>query len=147
LLGGVLAVLLAWRASTGAIAVDRVTARKDEVFYWVTILVSNTLGTALGYFVATTANLGFERGALVFAALIACVAVAYRFTAAPRSVLFWAAYVLTRPLGATLGDTLTKPRDAGGLDLGRVWSSLAIGAVMILLIRNVARRERLAAEP
>jgi uncharacterized membrane-anchored protein len=147
LLGAVLAVLLAWRASAGAIAVDRVTTRKDEVFYWVTILVSNTLGTALGDFVATTADLGFERGALVFAGLIACVALAHRFTAAPKSVLFWAAYVLTRPLGATLGDTLTKPRDAGGLDLGRVSSSLAIGAVMVLLIGSVTRRERQAAEP
>jgi uncharacterized membrane-anchored protein len=146
LLGVVLAVLFAWRASTGAIAVDRVTTRKDEVFYWVTILVSNTLGTALGDFVATTADLGFERGALVFAGLLACVALAHRFTAAPRSALFWSAYVLTRPLGATLGDTLTKPRDVGGLDLGRVSSSLAIGAVMIVLIGTVTWRERNATE-
>src|SRR5438132_4711875 len=105
----VLAVLVVWRHATGAIRVDRITARKDEVFYWLTILVSNTLGTALGDFVATTAGLGFERGSLVFAGLIALVAVARYSTTLPGTVLFWAAYALTRPLGATLGDTLTKP--------------------------------------
>ncbi|MDQ6926956.1 MAG: hypothetical protein M3154_12075, partial [Candidatus Eremiobacteraeota bacterium] len=102
-LGVVLAILFAWRATTGTIAVDHITSRTNEIFYWVTILVSNTLGTALGDFVATTAGLGFERGALVFAALLALVAAAYFFTSISRSVVFWAAYVLTRPLGATLG--------------------------------------------
>ena len=105
----VIAMLVVWRHATGAIRVDRITARKDEVFYWLTILVSNTLGTALGDFVATTAGVGFERGSLVFAGLIALVAVARYSTTLPGTVLFWAAYVLTRPLGATLGDTLTKP--------------------------------------
>ena len=131
---GVLAILFVWHRSTGAIQFEHITRRKDEVFYWVTILVSNTLGTALGDYVATDTGLGFERGALVFAGLIALVAAAHFFTKIPGSVLFWAAYVLTRPLGATLGDTLTKPRAEGGLSLSSITSSLVIAAVMIVLI-------------
>jgi uncharacterized membrane-anchored protein len=134
LFGVVIAVLAIWRSSTGRIVFDEITSRKDEVFYWVTILVSNTLGTALGDFVATTAGMGFEKGALVFAGLIAIVSAAHFFTRAPDSLLFWAAYVLTRPLGATLGDTLTKPHAEGGLDLGRIASSLVIAAAMVILI-------------
>jgi uncharacterized membrane-anchored protein len=123
----VIAVLLIWRAVSGSISVDRITTRANEFFYWLTILVSNTLGTALGDFTATTTGLGFERGALVFGALLAVVAAA-RFTKIPGAVLFWAAYVLTRPLGATLGDTLTKAHDAGGLNLDRISSSVVICA-------------------
>jgi uncharacterized membrane-anchored protein len=144
LLGLVVAVLVAWRRVTGSIAVDRISTRKNELFYWVTILISNTLGTALGDFVATSAGMGFERGALVFAGLIALVALAHLFTRAPASVLFWAAYVLTRPLGATLGDTLTKPFAEGGLNIGRIAASLALAGVMVALIavgsRMAARR-------
>jgi uncharacterized membrane-anchored protein len=135
----VVAILFVWRLSTGAIAFDRITTRRDEVFYWLTILVSNTLGTALGDFVATTTGLGFEGGALVFAALIAIVAGANYLTRIPTSILFWSAYVLTRPLGATLGDTLTKPLSQGGLDLSRITSSLVILAVMVLGIIVVWR--------
>ena len=138
----VIALLAAWRYSTGAIRVDQITTRKDEVFYWVTILISNTLGTALGDFVATTTGLGFERGALVFAGLIALVALAHSFTSLPDTVLFWAAYVLTRPLGATLGDTLTKPPPEGGLGLGRINSSLVIAAAMVVLIAVTSLRKR-----
>jgi len=142
LLAGVVALLIAWRRTTGAVAFDRITSRTDEIFYWVTILVSNTLGTALGDFVATTAGLGFERGAIVFAGLIALIGLATAFTRAPRSLLFWAAYVLTRPLGATLGDTLTKPLADGGLALGRVTSSIAIAIAMVVLIVATARLSR-----
>jgi uncharacterized membrane-anchored protein len=141
LLGAVIAVLAIWRRVTGHIAYDVVTSREDEIFYWVTILVSNTLGTALGDFVATTTGLGFELGALVFAALIALVAVAHFFTRIPANLLFWAAYVLTRPLGATLGDTLTKPPAEGGLGLGRFTSSLAIAAVMMVLVAASSLRK------
>jgi uncharacterized membrane-anchored protein len=130
----VIAVLIMWHFSAGKIEIDNITTRKNEFFYWLTILISNTLGTALGDFTATTTGLGFERGALVFAGLIALVAAAHYFTGIPDSVLFWTAYILTRPLGATLGDTLTKPRGDGGLDLGRITSSVAIAAVMIVLI-------------
>jgi uncharacterized membrane-anchored protein len=140
--GAVIAVLLIWRYSAGAIAVDQVTTRKDEIFYWVTILVSNTLGTALGDFVATSAALGFEGGALVFAGLIALVAVAYYITSLPMSVAFWAAYVLTRPLGATLGDTLTKPPAEGGFGLGRFMSTFVIALLMILVIAVTSLRKR-----
>lgn len=127
---GVIVVLFIWRRVTGAIEFENITTRKNEVFYWLTILVSNTLGTALGDFVATSAGLGFERGALVFAGLIALVAGIYLLTDLPTSILFWAAYILTRPLGATLGDTLTKPHLEGGLDLSRITSSLIIAALI-----------------
>lgn len=147
LLAAVIAILLVWRASTGAIKVDDITSRKNELFYWVTILVSNTLGTALGDFAATDAGLGFQRGALVFAGLIAIVALAFYFTRIPRSVLFWAAYVLTRPLGATLGDTLTKPLDAGGFNLSRISSSLVMAVAMVVLIAVTSLRRRPAAGP
>ena len=142
LLALVVAVLVAWRATTGEIAVDRVTTRPNEVFYWLTILVSNTLGTALGDFVATTTGLGFERGALVFAGLIALVAAAHFLTRLPTSVLFWAAYVLTRPLGATLGDTLTKSPAEGGLGIGRIASSLVIAAALAVVVALTLRRPR-----
>lgn len=142
----VLVVLAAWHFTTGKIEVDRILTRTDEIFYWVTILVSNTLGTALGDFTATTAGLGFERGALVFASLIALVGAARLFTKIPASVLFWVAYVLTRPLGATLGDTLTKPHDQGGLALGRITSSLVIAAVMVVVIALTSQRKSASEE-
>jgi uncharacterized membrane-anchored protein len=147
LLLGVVVILVVWRCATGTIAVDHITRRPNEVFYWLTILVSNTLGTALGDFVATDTGLGFERGALVFGALIAAVAALHYFTELPDSWLFWAAYVLTRPLGATLGDTLTKPRAEGGLDLGRIISSGVIAAVMVVVITLQVRRERVPGAP
>ena len=128
----VLVILFAWRRVRGRVEFENITDRTDEIFYWVTILVSNTLGTALGDFAASDTGLGFERSALVFSALIALVAGAHFFTKAPASVLFWSAYVLTRPLGATLGDTLTKPREEGGLDLSRLSSSFVIAALMVL---------------
>jgi uncharacterized membrane-anchored protein len=137
----VIVVLLAWRRMTGTIAADHIETRENEIFYWLTILVSNTLGTALGDFVATSTGLGFERGAFVFAGLIAVVALFHSLTRFSPSVLFWAAYVLTRPLGATLGDTLTKPRTEGGLDLGRISSSLVIAAGMVVLIAATSLRK------
>jgi uncharacterized membrane-anchored protein len=142
LFGVVIAVLVGWRAATGAIKVDDVTTRKNEIFYWVTILVSNTLGTALGDFVADDAGLGFQKGALVFAGLIVVVGLLHLFAKAPRSIVFWAAYVLTRPLGATLGDTLTKPSEEGGLNLGRISTSVAMAAAMVLLVAVTSLRRR-----
>lgn len=139
---GVLLILFIWRATVGKIEFENITTRKEEIFYWLTILVSNTLGTALGDFVADDAGLGFEKGAIVFAGLIALVAAAYYFTNISRSVLFWAAYVLTRPLGATLGDTLTKPLADGGLNLGRISSSLVILAVMVVMIFLTYRKSK-----
>lgn len=140
---GVLVVLFIWRRVAGKIEFERITTKKEEIFYWLTILVSNTLGTALGDFVATTTGLGFELGALVFAGLLVVLAVAhYRWRSIPASALFWAAYVLTRPLGATLGDTLTKAHNEGGLALGRISSSLTIAALMLAGIFLMSRWTR-----
>jgi uncharacterized membrane-anchored protein len=144
---GVILVLIAWRRTTGSIGVDHITSRRNETFYWLTILISNTLGTALGDFTADSLGLGFEIGALIFAGLLALVAVAYFFRLFSSSILFWAAYVLTRPLGATLGDTLTKPHAHGGLNLGRFASSGVIIAVMIVLIVLTERRQARADPP
>ncbi|HWN03170.1 MAG TPA: hypothetical protein VNQ72_09155 [Candidatus Dormibacteraeota bacterium] len=141
LFGGVLAILFVWHRALGQVEFDHITTRPHEVFYWVTILVSNTLGTALGDFVATSSGLGFERGALVFAGLLALVAAAHFFTPVQKSVIFWAAYVLTRPLGATLGDTLTKSRPEGGLGLSRIASSLVIAACIVGGIVVTSARE------
>ncbi len=150
LLAGVIATIVIWRLVMGRIKFEQITLRKDEIFYWVTILITNTLGTALGDYAADDLQLGFQRGALAFTSLLAVVVGLYFFTRVPRSILFWAAYILTRPLGATLGDTLTKPRDAGGLDLGRIESSLVILLAMIVAIVAVSlfRRDRSSlAEP
>jgi uncharacterized membrane-anchored protein len=138
----VLVVLAAWHFATGKIGVDHITTRKNEIFYWLTILVSNTLGTALGDFTADDLGLGFQKGALVFAALIVVVALLHYFTTIAGSILFWAAYVLTRPLGATLGDTLTKPVAQGGLNFGRITSSLVIAVGMVILIATTSLRKR-----
>lgn len=146
---GVIAVLVIWHLMLGRIQFEDIILRRDEVFYWVTILVSNTLGTALGDFTADDAGLGFEKGALVFGALIAVVAALHFWTRIPKSTLFWSAYVLTRPLGATLGDTLTKPHAEGGLALGRITCSLVIAAAMVILVAWTWHRdpERASASP
>lgn len=135
------AVLALWRFTTGSVSVNRITSPKVEIFYWATILFSNTLGTALGDFFADGSGLGYEGGALVFAGALAIVALLYFFTGTSRTLLFWAAFILTRPLGATLGDLLTKPHSHGGLDLSRLSSSLAIGvfiAACVLLLPQKA---------
>jgi uncharacterized membrane-anchored protein len=135
LLLAVLLILAGWHRVAGRIEYQNIARPQDEVFYWLTILVSNTLGTALGDFAASSLGLGFERGALVFAGLLAIVALAWRATKQiPVSVLFWAAYVLTRPLGATLGDTLTKSHAEGGLALERIPASLAILAALAVVV-------------
>jgi uncharacterized membrane-anchored protein len=141
-LGLMIALLIAWRVSAGEIGVDQITTRKDEIFYWVTILVANTLGTALGAYVATDPDLGLRKGPLVFAGLIAIVVLLHFFTSISKSILFWSGYVLTRPLGATLGHTLSKPRIEGGLNFGRITSSLVIAAVMVTLIAATSLRKR-----
>ena len=141
---GVIVVLVVWHLSTGSIEFENITTRGNEVFYWLTILVSNTLGTALGDFVATTTGLGFERGALVFGGLLALSAAAHFFTEIPDSVLFWSAYVLTRPLGATLGDTLTKAPSEGGLGVSRILASLVLAAFMVVgIVFMSGRRNRI----
>jgi len=122
-----------WYRSTGSLSVDSVTSPKAEAFYWVTILLSQTLGTALGDWMAATNGLGYERAALVFAALLALVAAAV-LTKVPRTLLFWSAFVLTRPLGATFGDLLDKPHADGGLALSRFLASGVLAAFIVACI-------------
>jgi len=131
LVTALIAVLVIWRLTLGAITFSHVVDRKVEAFYWVTILISNTLGTALGDFVGA---------ALIFGGLIGLIALAYFFTKAPRTLLFWAAFVLTRPLGATLGDSLTKPLAHGGLNLGTLQSSLVLALALVILVAFAARK-------
>jgi uncharacterized membrane-anchored protein len=135
-----LAVLGLWRYSVGSISFRDITTTKVEIFYWVTILFSNTLGTALGDFLADTPGVGYERGAMIFGGALALIAAAYFFTSTSRTLLFWMAFILTRPLGATLGDLLTKPLADGGLNLSRISSSLVIAAFMILCIFITGRK-------
>jgi uncharacterized membrane-anchored protein len=118
-----------WRA--GSISVDTVSSPRIEMFYWATILFSQTLGTALGDWMADTNGLGYERGALVFAAGLIVVAAAYFYTNVSRTLLFWSAFILTRPLGATLGDFLDKPVANGGLAFGRFYASAILAAVIV----------------
>jgi len=142
---GVLLVLVVWRLVMGRIEFENIRRPTDEIFYWLTILISNTLGTALGDFVADDAGLGFGKGALLFAAVLALVAAAHFFTRISDSVLFWAAYILTRPLGATVGDTLTKPHSEGGFQLSRVSSSLIIAILMVIGVVLTSKRAGLFA--
>ena len=127
-----------WRA--GSIAVDTVVSPRIEAFYWTAILFSQTLGTALGDWMADSNGLGYERGALVFGAALVLVAAAYFFTNVSRTLLFWSAFILTRPLGATVGDFLDKPVSAGGLAIGRFDASAVLVVLIIGLIVMVPQR-------
>ena len=140
LLACLLAVLGLWYRSEGSISVATVSTPKAEAFYWAAITFSQTLGTALGDWLADTGGLGYEGGALVFAAGIAVVAAAYYWTNASRVLLFWAAFILTRPLGATVGDFLDKPADQGGLALSRPLASAVIAAFIVACILLMPQR-------
>ena len=140
LLALLLGSLFLWHRTLGTIAVDSVATPKSEAFYWVTIMFSQTLGTALGDWTADTAGLGYTGAALVFGALLALVAAAYFWTRISRTALFWAAFVLTRPLGAVVGDFLDKPVAKGGLDLSRYGASLALLGAMALLVLLLPHR-------
>jgi len=126
--------LLAWYRSLGSIAIDTVSTPRAEMFYWVTIMFSQTLGTALGDWSADSAGLGYVGAAVIFSALLALVVAAYFWTRISRTLLFWAAFVLTRPLGAVVGDFLDKPVAAGGLELSRYSASLALLAFIVACI-------------
>ena len=127
-----MASLLTWYRALGSIAVDSVSTAKSEVFYWVTIMFSQTLGTALGDWTADSAGLGYSGAALVFSTMLAILAAAYFRTTISRTTLFWAAFILTRPLGAVVGDFLDKPIGQGGLELSRYSAS----AALLLLISS-----------
>jgi uncharacterized membrane-anchored protein len=134
LLSLLLLSLFTWYRTLGSISVETVGDPKSELFYWVTIMFSQTLGTALGDWVADTAGLGYGGGALIFSGLLAIVAGLYFWTQASRTTLFWAAFILTRPLGAVVGDFLDKPIAKGGLDLSRYTASFALLAFMVACI-------------
>lgn len=140
LLACVLAVLGLWYWSQGSISVDTVNTPKVEAFYWATITFSQTLGTALGDWMADSTGLGYQGGALVFAAGLALLALAYYRTTISRVFLFWAAFILTRPLGATVGDFLDKPVNHGGLALSRPLASAVIGALILAGILLLPQR-------
>jgi uncharacterized membrane-anchored protein len=120
-----------WHHSLGTVSIASVNSRKAEIFYWVTIMFSQTLGTALGDWTADSAGLGYLGGAIVFGSLLALVLAAYLWTRISRTALFWTAFILTRPLGAVVGDFLDKPVSAGGLNLSRYSASAALLAVIV----------------
>ncbi|MBS1913076.1 MAG: hypothetical protein JST22_13900 [Bacteroidetes bacterium] len=129
--------LALWHRTMGSISVETVNSPRTELFYWVTIMFSQTLGTALGDWMANDAGLGYTGSAALFGGLLLLVVAAYYRTRISRTALFWAAFILTRPLGAVVGDFLDKPHDAGGLALGRVAASgvlLALIAICIIAV-------------
>jgi uncharacterized membrane-anchored protein len=139
-----IASLAVWRWSEGSVSVNTVATPRVEAFYWVTILLSQTLGTALGDWMAGSdrggLGLGYEYGALVFGAGLALVAAAYFFTNISRVLLFWIAFILTRPLGATLGDLLDKPLADGGLAISRFYASAILAVLIVALIVLLPQR-------
>lgn len=132
--------LAVWYRTLGSVSINTVGSPKSELFYWVTIMFSQTLGTALGDWTADTAGLGYEGGAIVFGVLLALVAAAYYRTKISHTVLFWAAFILTRPLGAVVGDFLDKPIQAGGLDLSRFAASAVLLAAIALSVALFRQR-------
>ncbi len=140
LLALVLASLALWRAALGSVSVATVHEPRAELFYWITITISQTLGTALGDWMADDGGLGYLGAAAVFAALLAVIVVLYYATHVSRVLLFWAAFILTRPLGAAVGDFLDKPLDHGGLDLSRPLASAVLGAAILALIFILPQR-------
>lgn len=137
-----LAVLAVWYHSEKSLSVNEIHTRKAEVFYWIAILVSNTLGTALGDFLADDSGLGFLGGAAVVGGLLVLLALASYLTCWSRTALFWIAFVLTRPFGATFGDFLTKHGDQGGLGFGTIGSSIILGCLLAGLVIYTQRKEQ-----
>jgi uncharacterized membrane-anchored protein len=135
-----LATLALWYWSLGSINVDTVSAPKTEMFYWASITFSQTLGTALGDWMADSTGLGYEGGALVFGAALAIVTAAYFWTNVSRVTLFWMAFILTRPLGATVGDFLDKPVSQGGLALSRPLASAVLAIFILVCILVLPQR-------
>jgi len=133
-------VLAVWRLTLGSLSVDHISSIRVELFYWTAILFSNTLGTALGDFLSDSSGLGFMGGALLIGSLLAAIVLCHFFTPLPKTLLFWIAFVLTRPFGATAGDLLTKTHEKGGLGFGTIGSSLVLASVLIFLIVLTARK-------
>lgn len=140
-----LAILALWRFSVGTLSVNNVKTPKVELLYWTAILFSNTLGTALGDFLADTSGLGFAGGAFLIASLLALVLGAHYYTQISPVMLFWVAFVLTRPFGATLGDVLTKVHEKGGLGFGTIGSSIVLASILgVCILFTTLKQKRLA---
>jgi uncharacterized membrane-anchored protein len=148
LLVAILGVIFAvWRMTEKSLSVTEITTRRAELFYWAAILFSNTLGTALGDFLADSSGLGFMGGALLIGGLLVVVVLLTFFTKISRVLVFWVAFVLTRPFGATMGDVLTKTPERGGLGFGTIGSSAVLATVLVALVAReiwVQRRARTA---
>lgn len=136
----VIVSLVTWRSSTGSISVETVSTPNVEIFYWVTIMFSQTLGTAVGDWVADTNQTGYLGAAAIFGGLLVVTALLYYLTRISRALLFWGAFVLTRPLGAVVGDLLDKPHSDGGLALSRYTASLALLVVIVALILIIPQK-------
>jgi uncharacterized membrane-anchored protein len=136
------AIFMFWWLSGSPLSVDNIRSRKVELLYWTAILFSNTLGTALGDFLADDSGLGFAGGAFLIAGLLVALGALTLFTRLSKVLLFWAAFVLTRPFGATLGDLLTKSHDNGGLGIGTIGSSLVLVSVLAALIVYTSLKQR-----
>ena len=139
LLGCVLTSLFSWYRTLGSVSVNTVAGPREELFYWVTITFSQTLGTALGDWIADS-SIGYSGAALVFGSALAVIAILYSWTRISRVVLFWAAFILTRPLGATVGDFLDKPVPKGGLDFSRPLATAVLAGAIVLLIILLPQR-------
>ena len=141
LLAALLGILALWRKVIGALHVHPITIRKEELFYWAAILASNSLGTAFGDLLADDLGFSYVQGALITATVIVVVVALHRFTRLDHMLLFWVAFIFTRPFGATFGDLLTKPLASGGLDLGTLPATLITAALLGLLIVVAHRRD------
>jgi uncharacterized membrane-anchored protein len=140
LLGLLLASLYLWKKTLGTVAVETVSTPKAEFFYWITIMCSQTLGTALGDWTSDSAGLGYLGSAAIFGGLLAILALAYWKTTISRTMLFWGGFILTRPLGAVVGDFLDKPHDHGGLALSRFTATAVLLAIMAVIMMAVPQR-------
>lgn len=126
--------LIIWKAIEKSLSVTEIKSTRGEIFYWTAILFSNTLGTALGDFLADNSGLGFSGGAILIGCLLLIIILAYFFTKISHIILFWLAFVLTRPFGATFGDLLTKSNEKGGLNFGTIGSSLILLGILVVLV-------------
>jgi uncharacterized membrane-anchored protein len=134
------ASLYIWYRTLGTVAVDSVSSPRSEIFYWVTIMFSQTLGTAMGDWAADSAGLGYDGSAVVFSVMLAVIALAYYRTQISRTVLFWGAFILTRPLGAVVGDFLDKPVSEGGLALSRYSASATLLVLILVCIFSFSHK-------
>lgn len=129
-----IATLFIWKTTEKSLSVTNVKSFRVEIFYWTAILFSNTLGTALGDFLADNSGLGFAGGAILIGSLLLLIILAYYFSKISHIILFWLAFVLTRPFGATFGDLLTKTHEKGGLNFGTIGSSLILFSILVVLV-------------